>query len=144
MFGSKKESKNRKNTMIDSLVGQNTVITGDIKFSGGLHVDGTIKGNVVADKEDKSTLSISEMGVVEGEVHVSNILLNGTVIGNVYAYERVELAPNAKVTGNVYYNLIEMAMGSEVNGNLVHQLDSVSPPQGSGGQSDSSNDSSSV
>ena len=144
MFGNKKDSKNRKNTMIDSLVGQNTVVTGDIKFSGGLHVDGTIKGNVVADKEDKSTLSISEMGVVEGEVHVSNILLNGTVIGNVYAYERVELAPNAKVTGNVYYNLIEMAMGSEVNGNLVHQLDSVSPPQGTGEQSDSSNDASSV
>ena len=145
MFGSKKDSKNRKNTMIDSLVGQKTVIQGDIKFSGGLHVDGNIKGNVAADKEDKSTLSISEMGVIEGDVHVSNILLNGTVIGNVYAYERVELAPNAKVTGNVYYNLIEMAMGSEVNGNLVHQLDPVAQQENSVGQSSvNSNDATSV
>lgn len=119
-----KSSGKRKNTKIDSLVGQNTEVVGDIKYSGGLHIDGVVKGNVIAESDDKSMLSVSEQGVVEGDVHVSYIILNGTVIGNVYALERVELAPNARVTGNVYYNLIEMAMGSEVNGNLVHQIDS--------------------
>ncbi|NOX43657.1 MAG: polymer-forming cytoskeletal protein [Gammaproteobacteria bacterium] len=118
-----KSSGKRKNAKIDSLVGSNTEILGDVKYSGGLHIDGVVKGNVVADTDDKSMLSVSEQGVVEGDVRVSYIILNGTVIGNVYALERIELAPNARVTGNVYYNLIEMAMGSEVNGNLVHQID---------------------
>ncbi len=118
-----KSSGKRKNTKIDSLVGSNTEVVGDVNYSGGLHIDGVVKGNVIADSDDMSMLSVSEQGVVEGDVRVSYIILNGTVIGNVYALERVELAPNARVTGNVYYNLIEMAMGSEVNGNLVHQID---------------------
>ena len=121
----------RKNTKIDSLVGQHTEIQGDVRYSGGLHIDGKVKGNVIAQGDDKSVLSVSEEGIIEGDVRVANIILNGQVIGNVYATERVELAPNARVTGNVYYNLIEMAMGSEVNGNLVHQVGSASSGEAS-------------
>lgn len=129
MFKSKNKDK-RKNAKIDSLIGISTEVRGDVKYSGGLHIDGKVIGNVISDKEDKSMLSVSEQGTIEGDVHVANIILNGTVIGNVYAYERVELAQNARVTGNVYYNLIEMAMGSEVNGNLVHQIEgNKSAPQ---------------
>lgn len=118
MFSSKK----RKPAKIDSLIGQNTLLSGDVEFSGGCHIDGKLKGSVRSD-DPASMLTLSDQGVVEGDVHVPNIILNGTVIGDVYASERVELASNAKVIGNVYYNLIEMAMGAEVNGNLVHQAE---------------------
>ena len=93
-----------------------------MEFSGGFHIDGKLKGCVKA-VDPSSMLTLSDQGIVEGDVHVPNIILNGTVIGDVYASERVELASNAKVIGNVYYNLIEMAMGAEVNGNLVHQAE---------------------
>lgn len=119
MFGNKKRKAAAK---IDSLIGQNTQLSGSVVFSGGFHIDGKLKGNVLA-HETNSLLTLSDQGVVEGEVRVPNIILNGTVIGDVYASERVELASNAKVTGNVYYNLIEMAMGAEVNGNLVHMAE---------------------
>ena len=124
MFGSKKDKLANRgpSPKIDSLIGQNTELSGNVAFSGGFHVDGKMKGNVVG-HEDSSVLTLSDHGVIEGEVRVPNIILNGTVIGDVYASQRVELASNAKVTGNVYYNLIEMAMGAEVNGNLVHQAD---------------------
>ena len=52
---------------------------------------------------------------------VPNVQLNGIVRGDVYASERVELGPTARVIGNVYYNLIEMAIGAEINGKLVHK-----------------------
>lgn len=117
MFGN---SKKRKPAKIDSLIGQNTELHGDVVFNGGFHVDGKVRGNVQAHEPD-SLLTLSDHGTIEGEVRVPNIILNGTVIGDVYASERVELAANARVTGNVYYNLIEMAMGAEVNGSLVHQ-----------------------
>ena len=68
-------------------------------------------------------LTVSEKGVIEGDVRVPNLVLNGAVQGDVYVSDRVELASHAKVTGNVYYNLIEMAMGAEVNGNLVHRAE---------------------
>lgn len=122
MFGRKKGFNAAR---IDTLVGQGTVINGDLIFSGGLHVDGTIKGNVVAEEGATALLILSEFGRVEGEVTVPNMVLNGEIVGDVFGSTRVELAPKARIKGSVYYNLIEMAIGAEVNGGLVHQ------PQGS-------------
>ncbi len=122
MFG--KTKKPKQSAKIDSLIGQNTEIRGDIIFNGGLHVDGLIKGNVISEGGTGSVLTLSERGVVEGEVKVANIVLNGTIIGDVHALEHIELASDARVNGNVYYSLIEMAMGAEVNGNLVHRAES--------------------
>ena len=112
--------KRIKPSRIDSLIGRHTEISGDVRFSGGMHVDGTVKGNVAAEEDSRSVLTLSEHGTIEGEVRVPNIVLNGVVVGDVHAQERIELASNARVSGNVYYSLIEMAMGAEVNGNLVH------------------------
>jgi len=84
-------------------------------------VDGVIQGNVIAEGEGRSVLILSEHGRIEGEVRVPQVVLNGTVIGDVHASERIELASKARVTGNVYYSLIEMAIGAEVNGSLVHR-----------------------
>ena len=125
MFSSKKKrnpSTTNTTTRVDSLIGQNTELQGDVLFSGGFHLDGKIKGNIRSE-DAASLLTVSDHGTVEGEVHVPNIVLNGTIIGDVFATERIELASNARVTGNVYYALIEMAIGAEVNGNLVHKAE---------------------
>ncbi len=108
---------------IATVIGAGTKIHGDIEFSDGLHIDGVIKGNVMAVQDTDSALTLSENGTIEGEVHVCNIVINGKVTGDVYGSQRVELAPDARVTGTVYYNLLEMAMGAEINGQLVHTVD---------------------
>jgi len=118
MFG---KGKKTSCSRIDTVIGQQTRLEGDIHFTGGLHVDGTVKGNIIAEPGSDNVLTVSEKGRIEGDVQVPNLELNGAVEGDVHASERVELASHAKVTGNVYYNLIEMAMGAEVNGNLVHR-----------------------
>ena len=117
MFG----RKQRSSSVIDTLVGSNSKVNGDLNFAGGCHIDGIVKGNVSADPDSNSTLSISEEGSVEGGVSVPYVVLNGIVRGDVVACQRVELGPTARVIGNVYYNLIEMAIGAEINGKLVHQ-----------------------
>ena len=119
--------KQRRHTVVDTLVGANTRISGDLHFSGGCHVDGTVNGNVTADPDSKSALSISEGGNVDGGVTVPYVVLNGIVRGDVFANQRVELGPTARVIGNVYYNLIEMAIGAEINGKLVHQPEGQVP-----------------
>jgi len=121
MWGNSKKPK--PTAQIDTLIGANSEIQGDVIFSGGLHVDGKVKGNVVAAEGNDSVLTLSERGLIEGEVKVPNVVINGTVIGDVHALSHVELAAQARVHGNVYYSLIEMAMGAEVNGNLVHRSD---------------------
>lgn len=119
MWGKKKKSSTVGK--IDSLIGPNTSIYGDLVFNGGLHVDGNIVGNIASDGDGVSTLIVSKQGCVEGDVQVDCVILNGKVKGNVYSSESVELASEARVEGNVYYDLLEMAMGAEVNGSLVHQ-----------------------
>ncbi len=123
MFGRKK----RRHMVIDTLIGANSRVNGDVNFTGGCHVDGTIKGNVNADPESNSALSVSEDGNVEGGVTVPYVVLHGIVRGDVCAAQRVELGPTARVIGNVYYNLIEMAIGAEINGKLVHQPEGQVP-----------------
>ncbi|MFO8155702.1 MAG: bactofilin family protein [Pseudomonadota bacterium] len=120
--------KAKTSARIETLIGQHTELRGDVEFTGGLHVDGTIKGNVIASEGGgASVLSLSERGTIEGEVRVPNVVLNGIVNGDVHALEHIELAAQARVSGNVYYSLIEMAMGAEVNGNLVHCAEGNQP-----------------
>ena len=119
--------KQRRHTVVETLVGANTRISGDLHFSGGCHIDGTVNGSVTADPDSQSALSISEEGNIDGGVTVPYVVLNGIVRGDVFANQRVELGPTARVIGNVYYNLIEMAIGAEINGKLVHQPEGQVP-----------------
>jgi cytoskeletal protein CcmA (bactofilin family) len=123
MFG-KKSSKplNR----IDCLIGAGTVIEGSITFSGGLRVDGQVRGNVMAAADKPGTLVLSEQAQIEGEIHVSHAVINGTVKGPVHAAEYVELQGKANVTGDVYYKTLEVQLGAVVQGRLVHQADARS------------------
>ena len=109
---------------IDTLIGAKTRINGDVEFEGGLHLDGTIHGNVTCDSGTEAFLSVSEDGCIEGSVFAPNVLLNGTVTGNIEAAERVELGAKAKVLGNVAYTVIETAVGAQINGKLVHRANS--------------------
>ena len=111
----------RKMTKVETLVGEGTCIDGDLTFSGGLHVDGTVRGNIIAANGDSmALLVVGEHGRIEGEVNVPQVVISGAVAGDVRAAESVELAPNSQVTGNIYYTRIEMAMGAAVNGQLIH------------------------
>lgn len=115
-----KKAKGKKSTVrIDTLIGQHTHIKGNVEFSGGLRIDGQITGNINAINDIDSILTLSEQGTITGEIRVPNLIINGTINGNVYAVGHVELADKANVKGNVYYRLLEMTVGSEVNGQLI-------------------------
>ena len=117
MLGKKKSRR----AAVKSFVGSGTRVHGGIEFTGGVHVDGYVNGNVEGIKDDEAVLSISETGCVEGSIVVPYLLLNGIVRGDVRATERMELGPCARVIGNVHYKLIEMVIGAEVNGKLIHE-----------------------
>ncbi|HEX4151157.1 MAG TPA: polymer-forming cytoskeletal protein [Steroidobacteraceae bacterium] len=114
---------------VDTLIGAKTRIKGDVEFAGGLHLDGTIHGNVTCEPATDAFLSVSEHGRIEGSVFAPNVLLNGTVTGNIEAAQRVELGAKAKVLGNVAYTVIETAVGAQINGKLIHQA-AAGPGQG--------------
>ena len=106
---------------IDCLIGAGTNIEGNVTVTGGLRVDGQVKGNIIAEDGKPGTLVISEQAKVEGEIRVPHIVINGTVIGPVQSAEYVELQAKANVTGDVRYNTLEMQLGAVVEGRLVHE-----------------------
>ena len=116
-------ARKKKTTKIDTLVGENTEVTGNLKFTGGLHVEGTVKGNISADADTNSVLSLSEQGTIEGEIHVPYNIIDGTVLGNIYSSEHIELESKSRITGDVYYNLLEISSGAQISGRLVHTPD---------------------
>lgn len=119
MFG--KTSK--PNGKIDSLIGAGTTIEGNVVFSGGLRIDGEVRGSVCAAGGHQGTLVISEHARIDGEVNVSQLVINGTINGPVRSDGFLELQPRARVTGDVEYNAIEMHLGAIVQGRLVHQTE---------------------
>jgi len=119
VFG--KKSKANLHNHIETLIGEHTQITGDINFSGGLRIDGKIKGNVTADDSEKSTLILSNAGYVEGKIQVANVLINGTVKGPIHASKYLELQENARIFGDVYYGSVEVKLGASVDGKMIHQ-----------------------
>ena len=104
---------------IDTLIGVTTEMKGDIAFSGGLRIDGKIKGNITARADDNSTLVLSENAVVTGDVSVPHMIVNGKIKGNVRSAERLELQPKAEISGDVTYKVLEIAAGAQLNGTMT-------------------------
>lgn len=114
-----KKSNEKPCNTIDTLIGTKTELKGDIEFSGGLRIDGKIRGNIIAQGEGNSTLVLSEHAEVIGDVTVPHMVINGRIDGNVRATERIELQNKAEITGDVTYKVIEIAAGAAINGALT-------------------------
>ena len=112
-------NRDTKQARIDTLIGRASRVHGDLEFAGGLHLDGSIAGNVRADPIEGSSLSISETGSIEGNVEAGSVMLNGSVRGDILARERVVLGATARVQGNVFYGVIEMTLGAQIMGKLT-------------------------
>ncbi len=116
---------NKIDNRIDTLVGADTRIEGDLSFSGGLRVDGAIQGDVAEQNGNPSTLILSEHGRIEGAVTAAKIVLNGKVVGTVKSSHFIELQTKARITGDLHYKSLEMHTGAVIEGKLVYMGDHV-------------------
>lgn len=116
-----KKTADKPCSTIDTLIGIKTELKGDIVFSGGLRIDGKVKGNIVAKGDASSTLVLSEHAMVTGNVTVPHMIINGVIKGHVRSSERIELQSKADIAGDLTYKTLEMALGASVNGNLIRE-----------------------
>ena len=117
-----KRSKEKASTpveTIDTLVGSGSILQGDLEFVGGLRIDGHVKGHISAQDTNNGTLVLSESGIVEGDINVPHVIVNGSVKGNIVSSGQVELQSHARVNGDIHYTSVEMALGAVLNGSLV-------------------------
>lgn len=113
---------------IDSLIGLGTTIRGDVEFEGGIRIDGRVSGHVVgASGAEAASVTVSEHGVVEGDIRANIVFVNGAVFGSVTGWQFVELQSKARVSGDVRYGELEMQLGALVCGKLFHELSESHP-----------------
>ena len=105
MFG-RKEAQPQKR--IDGLIAAGTIVRGDVIFSGGLRIDGTVEGKISTNNGEAGTLVISEQAQVDGEIKVSHVVVNGTVRG----HGRIDWASGGKVTSTGDFSTANMDLAA--------------------------------
>ena len=116
MFGKKKQPP------IRSLVAPGSEITGNMVFTDGLRVDGSVIGDLRSNDDTRSILVISESAQVRGAIFADHVIINGHVVGPVHAHELLELQPKARIEGDVHYKALEMHQGAVISGQLCPML----------------------
>ena len=110
--------KKRKFVAITTLIDKDIVISGDTTYTGGIRVDGKIKGNLKVHGDEGSLLIMGYGSKITGDVEVEKAIINGEINGNVQCHDYLELNTNAIVNGSIEYGIIEIHEGSKINGNL--------------------------
>ena len=105
-------SKGKRDDEIISLLGKGTEIAGEISFSGGMRVEGVIKGTV----RSEGSLIIGASGAIDAEVNVRNISINGEFRGIIRASDRVEIHKDGKVFGDIYSPCLIIEAGATFEG----------------------------
>lgn len=123
MFG----TKSTMPKTIGTLVGSGTTIEGTITYTGGLRIDGTVRGDVRSNEGEKGMVIVSELGQVIGEVHAAHLVVCGKVNGPLFVTDVLELQPKAHVTGDVHYRTLEIHHGAVVEGRLIHDVAETRP-----------------
>lgn len=122
MFGRAKSAQGP----IETLIGAATVVEGNLRFKGGLRIDGEVRGSVIAIDGEPSMVVLSARARVVGSVRAANVMVNGTIEGPVQADELIEVQPEARVRGDIRYRAIEIHQGAVIEGTLA-QLESERP-----------------
>ena len=104
---------------INSLIGKDILITGELRYEGVVHIEATVNGSLVAIKDKDSKLYINKPSVVKGSVDALNVAINGTINGNVYAHGLIQLGSDAIINGDIFYKSIEMEVGAKIDGRMI-------------------------
>jgi len=102
---------------IDTLIGAHARFKGELSFEGAVRIDGAFEGNIHASND--GTLIVSETARIEGEVDVPNLLLHGTIRGNVRASKSLNIGPTGRLNGDVEYTTFTLAEGGAINGRCI-------------------------
>jgi cytoskeletal protein CcmA (bactofilin family) len=118
----------RKQPPIKSLIAHGSQIAGNVRFTDGLRIDGTLVGDIMGNEDQPSILVVSESASITGALHADHIIISGTVKGPVHANLMLELQPKARVEGDVFYRALEMHQGAIVSGQLHPQAGADAKP----------------
>lgn len=115
---------------VATIIGQGTVVTGEIKSKGTIRVEGMVKGRLHCE----DTIVVQETGRIKGDMVAGQIIISGDVEGNVYAYDRLEVTTKGKLIGDITAPRVSIAEGVLFEGQCTMKPPGqLKPPPGVSG-----------
>ena len=96
---------------VETMIGEDAVITGEIVLNGGAIISGKVMGNV----KTSGTVRVTRTGTIEGDIEAGEATVGGTVHGNVQA-GKVVLRGDSKVHGDIVYKQLVIEEGASFEG----------------------------
>ena len=96
-WGSKSEGAATKSDAIENVIGRTCTIRGDLTGEGAFRIDGTIEGSV----ESHASITVGESGVVRGGIRGTDVVIAGTVQGDVTCSGHLEILAKGKIEGDI-------------------------------------------
>lgn len=111
-------NKKNKARTIDTLIDKDITVRGNVTYSGGIRVDGSIHGNLTELPGTAGTLIMGNKSRIKGNISAHTAIIGGDVNGNIVCAEYLELHGNARIMGDIEYKVIEIHAGAKVYGRL--------------------------
>jgi len=103
--------KKDNNKHVETMIGEDVIITGELQLSGGAIISGKIKGDV----KTSGIIRITTSGIIEGNMIASEATVGGKIYGNVKA-DKIILRENSKVDGDIIYKKLTIEEGAAFQG----------------------------
>lgn len=118
MFSSKKRSDTISTSMINTIIGNNAKIEGVISTQDSTRVDGILEGKILSE----SSVIVGESGTITGDILAVEILVAGTVYGNLTAKAKIELTSTGRVLGDMITKTLVIDEGASFKGNCTMEV----------------------
>jgi cytoskeletal protein CcmA (bactofilin family) len=103
----------KKSQEVQAFLGPQTAVEGNLKVDGTVRIDGHFMGSI---ESQGCTMIVGEKAVIEADISVHTVTVNGEVKGNINATDRIELSPTARVFGDLQAPEVHIDAGSVLDG----------------------------
>jgi cytoskeletal protein CcmA (bactofilin family) len=124
------KKRNYSETKVVSIIGQGTLVQGEVKSQGTIRIEGNVAGRVECD----DTIVVQETGRVKADLIGGQIVISGEVEGNVFAHDRLEITAQGKLVGDIVAPRVSIAEGVVFEGSCTMKPPGQATPPPSRGQ----------
>jgi len=112
----------------ETIIGTSLRLDGNLLLRNSIRIDGVVNGNILQEDGCETTVAIAKGATVSGDIRAKHVIVSGTLQGNIFTSNRVELLETAFVSGDITYGTLGIQVGAKVEGNL-RQVAADSPTQ---------------
>jgi cytoskeletal protein CcmA (bactofilin family) len=112
-------------TIFETIIGASIRVDGNLLLKSSLRIDGVVNGNILQEDGCEATVAIAKGAAVTGDIRAKHVIVSGSLHGNIFSSDRVELLETAFVSGDITYGALGMQVGAKLDGKLRQaELDS--------------------